>query len=129
MLVLLRSFGSRLGLYVTPPAPGLRQFRDNVGFACDLFLEILVTANDLSTLIGRAERVLAQLEAWLPPAPPEIDWTAHAFRWRKRGARGWLDAVQHVSSIAMQDLQHIDRKKSVIDRDRKSAAGGKRVSE
>src|SRR3546814_16366111 len=71
---------------------------------------------NLTTLIGRAERVLAQLEAWLPPAPPEIDWTAHAFRWRKRGARGWLDAVQHVSSIDMQDLQHIERQKSVIDR-------------
>ena len=81
-----------------------------------LFLEIFVTANDLSTLIGRAERVLAQLEAWLPPAPPEIDWTAHAFRWRKRGARGWLDAVQNVSSINMQDLQHIERQKAIIDR-------------
>jgi len=75
-----------------------------------------VTANDLSTLIGRAERVLAQLEAWLPPAPPDIDWTAHAFRWRKRGARGWLDAVQNVSSIDMRDLQHIERQKSIIDR-------------
>jgi len=62
-----------------------------------------VTSTDLSTLIGRAERVLAQLEAWLPPAPPEIDWTAHAFRWRKRGARGWLDAVAHVSTINQGD--------------------------
>ena len=75
-----------------------------------------MTANDLSMLIGRAERVLAQLEAWLPPAPPEIDWTAHAFRWRKRGARGWLDAVAHVSAINQEDLQHIERQKGIIDR-------------
>ena len=43
---------------------------------------------DLSTLVARAERVLAQLEAWLPPATPEIDWTAHAYRWRG----DWRDA-------------------------------------
>lgn len=75
-----------------------------------------MSATDLSTLIHRAERVLAQLEAWLPPAPPDTDWTAHAFRWRKRGNRGWLDAVQHVSVINPGDLQHIDRQKGIIDR-------------
>jgi len=73
-------------------------------------------SHDLSLLITRAERVLAQLEAWLPPAPPQIDWTAHAFRWRRRGSRGWLDAVRHVARIAIADLQHIDRQKDVIER-------------
>jgi len=71
---------------------------------------------DLTTLISRAERVLAQLEAWLPAAPPETDWDAHAFRWRKRGARGWLDAVRNVSRINAADLQHIDRQKMIIER-------------
>ncbi|AEC21954.1 hypothetical protein PT7_3414 [Pusillimonas sp. T7-7] len=75
-----------------------------------------MTTQDLSTLISRAERVLAQLEAWLPPAPPDIDWSAHAFRWRKRGSRGWLDAVQNVSTIHLEDLQHIERQKDIIDR-------------
>jgi len=75
-----------------------------------------VTATDYSSLLQRAERVLAQLEAWLPPAPPDIDWTAHAFRWRKRGSRGWLDAVRHVARIELDDLQHIERQKSIIDR-------------
>ena len=71
---------------------------------------------DVSTLVERAERVLLQLEAWLPPAPPDTDWSAHAFRWRKRGSRGWLDAVKHVSTIDLEDLQHVDRQKSVIER-------------
>lgn len=71
---------------------------------------------DFSVLIDRAERVLAQLEAWLPAAPPEIDWSAHAYRWRKRGARGWLDAVRHVARIDLTDLQHIERQKDIIDR-------------
>lgn len=75
-----------------------------------------MTANEFTTLIQRAERVLAQLEAWLPPATPEIDWTAHAYRWRKRGARGWLDSVRHVARIDLDDLQHIERQKNVIDR-------------
>ncbi|MCJ9708480.1 ATP-binding protein [Bordetella hinzii] len=60
--------------------------------------------------------MLAQLEAWLPAAPPEIDWNAHAFRWRRRGSRGWLDAVRHVARIQKDDLQHIERQKDIIDR-------------
>ncbi len=84
-----------------------------------------MTSPDLGTLIDRAERVLAQLEAWLPPAPPDIDWSAHAFRWRKRGARGWLDAVRNVSVINQEDLQHIDRQKGVIDRNTRHFLQGK----
>lgn len=75
-----------------------------------------MTATDLTPLLARAERVLAQLEAWLPPAPPDIDWSAHAYRWRKRGSRGWLDAVRHVARIELDDLQHIERQKDIIDR-------------
>jgi predicted AAA+ superfamily ATPase len=79
-------------------------------------LEKHLSPTELATLVSRAERVLAQLEAWLPPAPPETDWSAHAFRWRKRANRGWLDAVQNVSVIQSADLQHIDRQKEIIDR-------------
>ncbi|MFT0851719.1 ATP-binding protein [Achromobacter sp. F4_2707] len=75
-----------------------------------------MTAYDLTTLIERAERVLSQLEAWLPPTPPTINWDAHAFRWRKRGTRGWLDAVKNVARISVDDLHHIERQKKVIDR-------------
>ncbi len=73
-------------------------------------------APDLSSLMAQAARVLAQLEAWLPPAPPPIDWAAHAYRWRRRGAAGWLESVRHVARIDLADLQHIDRQKGVIER-------------
>ncbi|SOE52234.1 putative ATP/GTP-binding protein [plant metagenome] len=66
--------------------------------------------------MAQASRVLSQLEAWLPPAPPDIDWNAHAYRWRRRGSRGWLDAVRHVARIEMDDLQHIERQKEIIER-------------
>lgn len=75
-----------------------------------------MTTPDLSTLIARAERVLTQLEAWLPPPPPETDWSAHAFRWRTRGNRGWLEAVTSIATQDMADLHHIERQKAVIDR-------------
>ena len=84
-----------------------------------------MSALDLTTLVERAERVLAQLEAWLPPAPPETDWSAHAYRWRKRGARGWLDAVKQVSRIEADDLQHIERQKGIIDRNTRQFIEGK----
>ncbi|MEI2415245.1 ATP-binding protein [Orrella sp. JC864] len=74
------------------------------------------TSPDIKALIAQASRVLAQLEAWLPPAPPRIDWSAHAYRWRRRGSRGWLDAVGHVASINLDDLQHIERQKEIIER-------------
>ena len=81
---------------------------------------------DLSTLVARAERVLAQLEAWLPPAPPETDWEAHAFRWRKRGsARGWLQAVKNPTLIQTEDLQHVERQKDILDRNTRHFVQGK----
>lgn len=66
--------------------------------------------------MAQASRVLAQLEAWLPPPPPPIDWSAHAFRWRRRGSRGWLEAISQVARIELSDLQHIERQKGVIER-------------
>ncbi len=71
----------------------------------------------MADLLARATRVLTQLEAWLPPAPPATNWKAHAFRWRKRGtSHGWLDAIANVSLIHTEDLQHIERQKDIIDR-------------
>ncbi len=84
-----------------------------------------MTDAKLANLIERAERVLAQLEAWLPPAPPETDWTAHAYRWRRRGARGWLDPVRKPARIDTDDLRHIDRQKQVIDRNTRQFLAGK----
>lgn len=80
---------------------------------------------DLSTLIGRAERVLAQLEAWLPPAPPPINWDAVAFRWRTNGSRGWLEGVQNMVSIQTGDLHHIERQKGIIERNTRHFLDGK----
>jgi len=81
---------------------------------------------EIADLIQRANRVLGQLEAWLPPAPPPVNWSALAFRWRKRGSsHGWLDAIAHISLIQTEDLQHIERQKEIIDRNTRHFIEGK----
>lgn len=79
----------------------------------------------LQALMDRAMGVLAQIEAWLPPAPPAIDWTAHAYRWQRRGARGWLDAVPRIAPIRLEDLQHIERQKNTLERNTLAFLQGK----
>jgi len=75
-----------------------------------------LSAYDLTALIRRAEHVLAQLEAWLPPVPPATDWSALAYRWRKQGAGGWLESVHNIARIATDDLLHIDDQKQILQR-------------
>ena len=70
----------------------------------------------LEQFLARAEQVLARVESMLPPATPEVAWdSAVAFRWRTRQGRGYLQAVPNTSAIALDDLQNIDRQKSLIE--------------
>ena len=76
---------------------------------------IMPNPQQLERLLARAEAVLAQFEASLPPAPPAPDWqTAIAFRWRTRNGRGWLQAVRHPHPIRLADLENIDDQKARI---------------
>lgn len=75
--------------------------------------------------MSQASRVLAQLEAWLPLPPPPLDWSAPAFRWRRRGLRGLLEPVRQVAEIQLSDLQHIERQKEVIDRNTRQFLAGR----
>lgn len=70
----------------------------------------------LEQFLTRAEALLGRLEAVLPPAAPDIDWNAAvAFRWRKRQGRGYLQPVPAISTITLDDLQNIERQKSLIE--------------
>jgi len=72
--------------------------------------------NESNSLMQRAEQLVARLEALLPPSVPETDWSAHAWRWRKRGNQGYLQAVSHPKHVRLADLQGIDRQKGVLAR-------------
>ena len=85
---------------------------------------------DLTSLIERADRVLRQLEAWLPPAPPPVAWDGSiAFRWRKKvhgrdGGIGHLEAVRNVHSITLADLKGVDRQKKIVEQNTKQFLAG-----
>lgn len=70
----------------------------------------------LARFLARAEKLLERIEPLLPPASPAPDWEAAiAFRWRKRGKAGYLQAVLRPATIRLRDLQDIDDQKSRID--------------
>jgi uncharacterized protein len=73
------------------------------------------TNDPLARVLDRAEKVLTRVEALLPKAPREPDWKARAFRWRKRGERGFLQAVLHPRTVRLDELVAIDEQKRAID--------------
>ena len=82
------------------------------------------TFGELSALLARVEGILGRIEAVLPPAPPPPDWHAHAFRWRKRAGRGYLQAVRHPHVIRLDGLVAIDEQKRAIDANTRQFVAG-----
>jgi len=68
----------------------------------------------LAPLMNRLDALFDRIEAALPPPLPATDWSASAYRWRTRGGRGWLEAVQHPHRIRFEDLQGVDDQKQRI---------------
>jgi hypothetical protein len=84
------------------------------------------TAADLGRLITRAEKVLARLEHWLPAPPPPVDLAnAIAYRWRRRGERGWLEAIAHPQMLDLTLLTGIDQQKQRISQNTQQFVNGK----
>ncbi|HEX4511215.1 MAG TPA: ATP-binding protein [Burkholderiaceae bacterium] len=69
----------------------------------------------LAALFGRAEGLLARLEAIVPPVAAEPDWNASiAFRYRRRHGSalpGVLEPIRRVAAIALDDLKEVDAQK------------------
>ena len=84
-------------------------------------------ADALAQFLARAEALLARVEAILPPAAPQVEWDrGHAFRWRKRSnGPSYLQAVAHVSNIALDDLQHVGPQKEQIEQNTRQFVSGK----
>lgn len=82
-------------------------------------------AGDLAQIMQRAERVLEQLEHWLPPSPPPVDWSAPAYRWRKSSGRGYLHSVMRPHGIRPQDLIGVDRQRKLIEQNTRQFVAGR----
>ena len=79
----------------------------------------------LASFLARAERLLERLEPLLRPASPLPDWGAGtAFRWRKRGHAGYLQAISRTSAIRLKDLRDIDEQKARIDANTRQFVAG-----
>lgn len=72
--------------------------------------------NQLENLITRAENLIDKLEALLPAKMPEPDWQVLAWRWVKRENKGFLQAVVHPHTIALENIQFVERQKAEIVR-------------
>jgi predicted AAA+ superfamily ATPase len=68
--------------------------------------------DSLDRLLRRVDGLVERLEKLLPAGSQAVDWSAGtAYRWRKRGGRGYLDVVRHPHLISFADLKDIDEQK------------------
>ena len=80
---------------------------------------------DLTTLITRAEALLARLEAVLPHALGAPDWAASiAFRYRRRGGSGLIEPVRHVAPIRLDALVEVEPQKERLLRNTEQFVAG-----
>ena len=68
-------------------------------------------SEELKRIADRLDRLLERIDRLLPAPTPEVDWKAHAWRWRKGPRGGYLDAVLHPHTIRFADLKDIDEQK------------------
>ena len=80
----------------------------------------------LETLIERADALLGRLEAVLPRPPVATDWAASiAFRYRKRGGVGAIEAVRHVATIRLENLKEVEPQKQRLLRNTRQFVSGR----
>ncbi|MDO8318171.1 ATP-binding protein [Rhodoferax sp.] len=81
-------------------------------------------------LLLRAEQLITRIEAVLPQAVAQPDWTASsAFRYRKRSSgRATLEPVRHVGAMALTDLKEIEPQKEKIYRNTHQFVTGQRAN-
>ncbi|MDX1915197.1 MAG: ATP-binding protein [Methylophilus sp.] len=70
----------------------------------------------LEHLITRAESLISKLELLLPAQAPAIDWETIAWRWIKHHGQTRLQAIHHPYTIALDNIQFVDRQKAEIVR-------------
>jgi predicted AAA+ superfamily ATPase len=81
--------------------------------------------SDLTTLITRAEALLARLENVLPHPLAAPDWAAAtAFRYRKRAGSGQLEPVRHVATIRLESLVEVEPQKQRLLRNTEQFVAG-----
>jgi uncharacterized protein len=82
--------------------------------------------DSLTHLIARAETLITRLEAALPQALQEPDWSASsAFRYRRRHGRAVLEPVRHVATIRLGSLVEVEPQKERLLRNTEQFVSGR----
>lgn len=68
----------------------------------------------LRGLLSKAEELLDRFSRQLPEMPPPTDWSALAFRWHRHPHAGSLQAISHPHTLCLDDLQGIERQKTLL---------------
>ncbi|WP_043647811.1 ATP-binding protein [Chitinilyticum litopenaei] len=77
----------------------------------------------LRAFLEQGEAALRVWQARHAPHPP-MDWGADAWRWRRDGSAGWLQAVRHPHRVDLADLQNIAAQKArLLQNTRQFVAG------
>lgn len=84
---------------------------------------------DFDQFITRLEQLISRVEAVLPAATPEPDWSASAFRWRvKANGIGYLQAVKHPHYVELDALKNIETQKASIVRNTRQFVAGNQAN-
>ena len=76
-------------------------------------------------LTVQLKRVLSSLEQLLPKPIPAIDWTiTTAANWRRHSFTGFLEPLDKVENIALEDLLGIDEQKKVVEENTRQFLAG-----
>ena len=67
-------------------------------------------------LTAQLKRVLTSLEQLLPKPVERVDWAAsHAANWRRHSFAGYLEPIEAIESIQLDDLLGIDKQKRLVE--------------
>ena len=83
----------------------------------------------LQQVLQRFDTLLEKIEHLLPPSPTAPDWSAPAFRWRRRSGvlagSGYLHAVHRLAPLALSDLHCVGPQKQQIEQNTRQFVAGK----
>lgn len=76
-------------------------------------------------LIEQLKRVLSSLELLLPKPTATIDWAVcHAANWRRHSFSGYLESIQSIEGICLDDLLGIDKQKWAVEENTRQFLAG-----
>lgn len=71
------------------------------------------------------KQVLTSLQLLLPKSVAEIDWSlCHAANWRRHSFSGYLEAVDSIEQIALDDLLGIEEQKQIVEENTRQFLAG-----